>query len=70
MVRLIPVKDPRGLTVWQEVAPKACPDGHQRLGPKWGACPGCDEMMRVWRCLADGCKHLLIDYDHQCPTPL
>ncbi len=49
-----------------EIAPADCPAGHRRMGPTWAQCPepSCREMGRQWRCLADGCRHVVVDPDH------
>ncbi|MCY1141391.1 hypothetical protein OWR29_25615 [Actinoplanes sp. Pm04-4] len=54
MVRLIPVEQ-KGQTVWIEDAPKQCAEGHDQLTPSHGACPVCEEPVRLWRCQAEGC---------------
>lgn len=67
MVRHVWKTDARGQHLWTEVPPPACPDGHRRLSPGWGGCPGCGEVGRTWTCWADGCRTVLFDYDHECP---
>jgi hypothetical protein len=49
--------------VWQEIPPDACPAGHPGPTPKWGPCPDCGGMGRVWECRE--CLATVIDPDHQ-----
>lgn len=64
MVRLIPVER-RGVIVWIEDAPTACPDGHEQLVPSYGGCPECSQPVRLWQCRAEGCEAVLYDDEHE-----